>query len=219
MENTVIMITIGKRSKSEYYHEFFQEKGIKSSFGTFASGTASQEMLDYLGIGNIEKCIIFSFMTMDKSQEILNEINSREMLKKIGEGIAVTVPISKIDSLKSLNTLVGEVSFKEGEGYTMDTENELIVIITNRGYSTEVMEVARGAGAKGGTVIHARGTGTESGEKFFGSLIGAEKEMIFVVAKSDISNDIIKAIKEHNETNKNWEAMVFALPVSDTAGL
>lgn len=214
-----MMITIGKRSKSEYYHGFFQEKEVKSSFGTFAYGTASQEMLEYLGIGNLEKCIIFSFMTMDKSREILHEINSREMLKKVGEGLAVTVPIGKIDSLKSLNTLVGEVSFKEGEGYTLETEFELIVIIANRGYSAEVMEVARGAGAKGGTVIHARGTGTESSEKFFGSLIGAEKEMIFIVAKSDISNGIIKSIKESNETNKNWEAMVFSLPVDDIAGL
>lgn len=64
-----------------------------------------------------------------------------------------------------------------------DTLHELIVVILNQGYVDLVMDAARDAGAYGGTVIHAKGTGMEQAEKFMGVSLAAEKEMIFIVAK------------------------------------
>ena len=39
-----------------------------------------------------------------------------------------------------------------------DQKHELIVCIVNAGFSQNVMEAARAAGAQGGTVIRARGS-------------------------------------------------------------
>ena len=140
-------------------------------------------------------------------------------LKKIGVGLSFTVPISSVGSKKALKVLVGEVSETETEGYEVETENEVIVVITNRGYVDKVMDAAREAGAGGGTVIHARGTGLEQAEKFFGATIGAEKEMIFIVTKTANRNKIMQAIKTEAGINTDAQSILFSLPVNEVAGL
>ena len=220
MENIVLNITIGERSKSEAFLKFYKENHIDLSLGTFGKGTARKEMLDTLGLGSSDKCVIFSFMTEDRSKEILKEIEKNMQLRKIGVGLSFTIPISSIDSLSNLKKLVKGIDVnKNGEGYSVDTENELIVVVSNRGYAETIMEHARKAGAPGGTVVHARGTGHESSEKFFGTIIGAEKEMIFIVTKVEKREAIMKAIKENAGMDTPSGAVTFSLPINDTAGL
>ncbi len=220
MENMVLAITIGERNKSEKYLQFFKENGITYSLGTYGKGTATKENLDMLGIGSAEKFVIFSFMTMDKSKEVLKEMERRAHMKSIGVGISFTIPLESVDSFRTLKNLVENIDVdKESEGYAMETENQLLVVISNRGYTETVMDVARKAGAQGGTVVHARGTGGIDAEKFFGTTIGAEKEMIFIVTKQEFANGIMTAIKEQVGTNTPSGAISFSLPVCDTAGM
>ena len=82
-----------------------------------------------------------------------------------------------------------------------------------------VMDAARGAGAYGGTVIHAKGTGMEQAEKFMGVSLAAEKEMIFIVAKKEQKNDSMKAVMEQAVLETRAKSIVFSLPVTETAGL
>ena len=42
---------------------------------------------------------------------------------------------------------------------------EVIIVLVNSGFSEVVMDAAREVGARGGTIIHARGTGTKDMEK------------------------------------------------------
>ena len=42
-----------------------------------------------------------------------------------------------------------------------DTRYELLLVVANQGYTGSIMDAARTAGAGGGTVIHAKGTGME----------------------------------------------------------
>ena len=72
---------------------------------------------------------------------------------------------------------------------------ELIIAICNKGHTEDVMECARGAGAGGGTVLHAKGTaGSEYAEKFFGLSLVDEKEIIYIVSKKDAARlaDVVK---------------------------
>ena len=81
------------------------------------------------------------------------------------------------------------------------------------------MDAARSAGAYGGTVIHAKGTGMEQAEKFMGVTLASEKEIIFIVAKKEQKNDIMKAVMEQAGMQSKAKSIVFSLPVTDTAGL
>lgn len=108
---------------------------------------------------------------------------------------------------------------KEEETILKETEYELIIVILNQGYSNIVMDAARGKGAGGGTVIHAKGTGMEKAEQFLGVSIAAEKEMIFIVTKAKGKNEIMKAIMEEAGMDSKAKSIVFSLPVTSTAGL
>lgn len=213
------MITIAEKNKSENYISYFAQNGVNLTLGRYGKGTANKEMLEYLGVGSTEKCVLFSFLTLKKSKELLKEMEKKMQLRKVGAGLSFTIPISSVGSKKTLDLLFGDISNEEGEGYEMETENEVIVVITNRGYVDKVMEAARAAGANGGTVIHARGTGIAQAEKFFGATIGAEKEMIFIVTSSSKRNEIIKTVKAEAGINTDAQSILFSLPVTDVSGL
>ena len=97
--------------------------------------------------------------------------------------------------------------------------HDLIVIIANQGSTDLVMDAAREAGATGGTVIHAKGTGTELVQKFFGVSIATEQEMIFILTRSETKKPIMKAVMSKAGIHSPAQALVFSLPVGDIAGL
>ena len=73
------------------------------------------------------------------------------------------------------------------------------------------------AGAGGGTVLHATGTGMEGAAAFLGVELVNKKELVLIVSRTSQKNTIMKAIME--EANPKAGAIVFSLPVTDTAGL
>lgn len=52
-----------------------------------------------------------------------------------------------------------------------------------------------------------------------GVSLAAEKEMVFIVTKTELKNDIMKAIMKHAGLDTKAKSIVFSLPVTDTAGL
>lgn len=99
------------------------------------------------------------------------------------------------------------------------TSNELLVVISNQGYTELVMDAARAAGAAGGTVIHAKGTGMEKAERFLGVSLASEKDVIFIVSRTEKKNEIMQAIMQNAGLQTRAKSIVFSLPVTDTAGL
>ena len=101
----------------------------------------------------------------------------------------------------------------------MNFDYELIVVILNEGHSDMVMDAARSAGAGGGTVLHAKGTGSKRGEKFFGVSLADEKDMVYIIAYADEKAAIMRAINENAGPGTKAGAICFSLPVSSVAGL
>ncbi|MCL2154289.1 MAG: P-II family nitrogen regulator [Leptospirales bacterium] len=78
----------------------------------------------------------------------------------------------------------------------MESNNTLITFIVNHGDAYDVMETAREAGAKGGTIVNAHGTGKEGDVEFFGIKLMSEKEMLLIVAEKDLAQKILNAVKD-----------------------
>ena len=98
-----------------------------------------------------------------------------------------------------------------------DTRYELLLVIANQGHTGSIMDAARAAGAGGGTVIHAKGTGMEGAARFLGMELVNEKELVLIVSRTARKNAIMKAIMDGADPKAG--AIVFSLPVTDTAGL
>lgn len=96
---------------------------------------------------------------------------------------------------------------------------EIIIVIINEGFSDVVMNAARDNGARGGTITHARGTGTKEMEKKYGIVITPQKEMIYILVNSKIRDDVMSAINKVAGTDTNAQGLIFSLPVSDVSGL
>ena len=102
----------------------------------------------------------------------------------------------------------------------MTTNNhEVIFAIVNSGYSEEVMDVAREQGARGGTILNARGVTSAEAATFFGISLHAEKEILMMVVERSIRDDILNAIYKQMGMSKKAQGIAFSLPVSDVAGL
>ena len=96
---------------------------------------------------------------------------------------------------------------------------EVIFAIVNEGYAEDVMDVARQQGARGGTILNARGVAREEAAAFFGITLNVEKEILMMVVPKDIKNDILNAIYKEMGMAKKAQGIAFSLPVTDTAGL
>ena len=66
-----------------------------------------------------------------------------------------------------------------------ETTYELVVCIINAGFSQIVMEAARAAGAKGGTILRARGTANPESEEFFNIPVQPDKEMVMILVPKE----------------------------------
>ncbi len=102
----------------------------------------------------------------------------------------------------------------------MKTDNhEVIFAIVNEGFAEDVMEVAREQGARGGTILTARGVAREEAAAFFGISIQSEKEIVMIVVPKDIKDNVLNAIYKEMGMAKKAQGIAFSLPVTDTAGL
>ena len=100
------------------------------------------------------------------------------------------------------------------------TDNhEVIFAIVNTGFADEAMAVARANGARGGTILNARGVAREKDAAFFGITIHAEKEILMLVVEKSDRDNILNALYKEMGMDKKAQGIAFSLPVSDAAGL
>lgn len=215
-----MMVTITNRNLAKKFVEFYMQSGLEVSAATVGAGTAASEILDYFGLDGSEKIIIFHIVTGDKWKEVKQGLQRRMKIDIPGIGIAFTVPLSSVGGKKALNYLTcGQEFVKGDESVLKETKYELLVVIANQGYTEMVMDAAREVSATGGTVIHAKGTGAEKAEKFLGVTLVPEKEMLFIVAKKEEKNNIMRAIMDKAGLESKAKSIIFSLPVTDTAGM
>ena len=220
MSELYMMVTITNRNLTKKFSAFYQEMDVDVSVITVGRGTAASEILDYFGLDGAEKCVMFQVVTGEKWKELKYGLQRKMQIDVPGIGIAFVVPISSMGGKKALNYLTDGQNFIKGEESSLkDTKYELLVVIANQGYTELIMDAAREVHAAGGTVIHAKGTGTQHAEKFLGVTLVPEKEMVFIVVRKEQKNDIMRAIMDKAGLESKARSIVFSLPVTDTAGM
>ena len=220
MSKLFMITTITNRNMVTKFLSFYKENQMAVSLVTLGVGTANSEMLDYFGMESSEKAVIFGIVTDEVWSSIKKGLQSKLRIDVPGTGIAFTIPLSSIGGKRELLFLTEGQKYEKGEESTLkETKHELLVVIANQGYSDLIMKAARSANANGGTIIHAKGIGMELAEKFLGVSLASEKEIIFIVAKKEQKNEVMKAVMQNAGMESKAKSIVFSLPVTDTAGL
>lgn len=220
MSRVSMLITVSSRKKISEFVKLYEKYQIEAGTISLGRGTAASEVLDYLGLEDEEKGIFFSVITENTWKKLRKGLQKELQIDIPGTGIAFTVPLSSIGGKRTLAFFLDGQEFeKEEETELKDAKHELIIAIANYGYTTKVMEAARTGGATGGTVLHGKGVGMKRAEQFLGVSLVSEKEVIFIVSKKEEKNAIMNAIMEKTGIGTKAGAIVFSLPVTETAGL
>ena len=203
--------------------EMFDEASLPMQYRMSAVGTASSEMLDVLGLGGVDKSLFVSFLPKYLADKMLVKLNKTLKLEAAGSGIAFTLPLSGVNNLlfKMLRHYeeTEEQTGKKGDGVMAEYKYVMIASIVNQGFSEEVMNAARSAGAAGGTIIHSRRVGDQNALSLWGLSIQEEKEIVMIVADNEHKLDIMKAISEKCGMHSDAKGIVVSLPIDNVVGI
>ena len=101
----------------------------------------------------------------------------------------------------------------------MNKGYKCILAIVNNGFSEVAMDAAKACGARGGTILHGRGTISKDAEKFFNISIQPEKEIVMILAKNELIDSILKGLYNAIGTSTQAQGIAFALPVDEVVGI
>lgn len=101
----------------------------------------------------------------------------------------------------------------------MRYKHEAIFCIVNSGYSEAVMDAAKKAGARGGTIINARGTAGKEAETFFHITVQPEKEIVMILVTKEIKDTVLNALYEEVGLDTAGQGIAFSVPVDSVVGL
>lgn len=215
-----LMMTVTGRDRIPDFIQLYHDKGLETHLLSLSHGTAPKDYLRYLALDETEKTVVLSVVTGRKWLEVKKAMSVRLRIEAPGVGVAYIVPLSSVGGKRELMFLTDGQGFEKGEEQALKgTEQELLMVICNQGYSETVMDAARTAGARGGTVIHARGTGQAKAERFLGISLASEKDVILIVTAIEQKNDMMRQIMQDAGPGSKAGAIVFSLPVTDTAGM
>lgn len=219
MNDLKYLMTITHRECVEEYIDFMKKIGVPSVHVEMCKGTASESIMNMLGLEHSEKVRLTSALRTTQKDKVKEFLINRLNITDSGNGISILVPIDGIGGETSKRYLTGEEPIEKTEENNMDSSKYvLIVTIADNGNVEDIMNSARKAGATGGSFVRAHGTGTEVA-KFFGISIAEEKEIIYIVAKREKRDDIMYAIMNTEGFKSKMHGVVFSLPVEGVLGI
>lgn len=177
-------------------------------------GSVKNELLNMLGVLDVRKEIFLTIVDAGLEDELYNEMSRKFHLNKSNHGIAFSLPLKS--ALKVNGDKYKSNTEKKG---VKDMDYEAIFVIVDKGLSDDVLDAAEAAGSKGGTVIHARGSGAEKKEKLFNIEIEPEKDIVLILSKEDMMDQIVESIEEMLKITEPGAGILFTLDVNRTLGL
>ena len=213
-----LVITIHDRIELYDLMMFYERKNVAPVITMLGRGTATENQLSALGLEPMQKALIAGVISGKEIPGFFKEAKKEFMIDVPGNGIMMTVPLKSVTGGRTLAYMTNQREMNK-EMPKMEFNYELIVIIANSGHIDDVMDVARTAGADGGTGIHAKGTGAKFSDRFFAVSLADEKEVIFIAETKAKKAAIMKAVAEQMGPATPAGAICFTLPVSEIAGL
>lgn len=182
--------------------------GITGGTVLIGTGTFKNKFLDFFELNENSKEIVFLLSTTKVLHDISNDVKLTK--KKIGVSFSLDV-----------EAIIGSINFKENEeiGGNSMSEQKSIFVIVDKGNGSKVVDIAIEAGARGATIINARGSGIHETSKLFSLEIEPEKEIILMVISSEISRNVVTAIQEKMELSMPGRGILFTQNIEEVYGI
>lgn len=223
MEPFRILVLITNPKLAKKATKLFTDGAIPMHYKLHVMGTASSEMMDILGLGSIDKTLLISVLPKRFADEMLRKLRKALKIGTPDSGIAFTMPISGANNyvvrmLKQISEEAAKAMERKEEPMAQ-LKHVVIASIVNQGYSEEVMNAARAAGASGGSILHSRRVGNEKATEFWGFSVQEEKEIILIIANAENKLAIMQAISDACGIRSDAKGIVVSLPIDAVIGL
>ena len=206
------VVNMGDASK---IFKIAKKYGVQGGTISIAHGTVHNRLLEFLKLNEIRKEFVSMIVDRESAEETMKAISEDMAFDKPNHGIAFSHSVSEV--------IVKHKNVKSEEDESMEEVKKdmynAIYVIVEKGKADDVIEAATKAGARGGTILNARGAGTKEAQKFFSLEIEPEKEKAFIITKSDMKDTIVEAINKHLEVEKAGNGIVYVLDVKEAYGL
>lgn len=220
-----LVIAITREEDQKKLEEVLDSMNAPLCFQFRGKGTAPSEMMDIFGLRGTTRLLTVALISKSQVQPLFELMNTQLSFRHRGGGIAITVPVSGCQShvLQILNDAERE-EMKEalkGDEEAMKEKAEYAVIWVSvaSGYSDEVVDAARNAGAKGGTVMKGRRRSSEQVSHLFGISMQEEQDFVMIVVPKEKKNETMAAITGVCGLGTDAHGVVLALPVDEVMGL
>lgn len=219
MPNTnqiMMLFSIVGRGNGKKYMDMLSSKGIAFHMQMTAHGTAPSEMMDIFGLGNTDKDVVISYATRRQSNAYIEEI-TKDVGASTGYG-----GLMMCFRLSAINRLTAEIitrndpdsDEKGGVKAMANTHKQQLILITvNQGFTGQVMQTAKKAGAMGGTILRARLASAEKLEQYGDIAAQEEKEIIAILAPAGVASKIMEEVNKEHGFHTEACGTITALPV------
>jgi len=196
--------------------------GVRGGTISIGRGTVQNRILEFLKINEIRKEFVSMVVETDIVTEAIQGISRDMGFDKPHHGIAFSHRVSEV--------IVNCKDMKDTDNEHTDNQNmkvkevkeimyNAIYVVVEKGKAEDVIEAATEAGARGGTILNARGASTQEMQKFFSLEIEPEKEKVFIITKADQKDVIVEAINQHLKEAEESNGIIYVLDVNEAYGL
>ena len=227
MENTQkkmsvqILMLITTPKLADKAAKMLQKEHLPLQYRFNAEGTAPSEIMDMLGLGSVDKCVLISITQKHQADDILKKMRGGLQMNAVNSGIAFTISLNGVSNLiirlLSQNGDSNDKLTGKDSSIMAETKHTLITAVVNRGFSGDVMNAARSAGAMGGTVLHSRQLGESEAIALWGT--DEEKEIVMILADAESRLAIMQAISENCGMHSEAKGLVMSMPIDSVTGI
>lgn len=217
-----ILMVITSPKLADKASDLFRKGAVPIQYRLNAEGTASSEILDMLGLGSVDKRVLISMMPKRFADIMLDKLHYELQMDVANSGIAFTIPLVGANNmmLQMMSQDTNKNSAEREEKSAMaEAKNVLIATIINRGFSEDVMDAAKKAGASGGTVLHSRQLVNDEVNTFWGINVQDEREIVLIISDAENKVNIMQAINEKCGVSSSAKGIVMALPIDSVIGI
>lgn len=207
-----MLVVIVEHNKASKVLHLADEKGVTASVAMLGRGTASRTIFDYLGLNDKKKAVLMLFGKTEEIMDLADYLVEKLEMDKPNHGIAYIE--SAFNVFGTEDNANGSENIKRGENMY-----NAIYTIVEKGNADDVIEAAQKAGSRGGTVMHARGSGSEEARKVFNMLIEPEKEIVLIISEEAKTKDIVESIRKETGIEEQGKGIIFVTRVEQTYGL
>ncbi len=206
-----VMTLIISEHQANHFIDIIKEKSLYDGIVFLAKGTVKNSFLNLIGLKNQKMRLIDVLIESENSKEIMDYTAEKLKLNEPNHGIAYLTSRRMVKDEKgesnASNTIGEKTMFKK------------ITVIVNRGMADDVMDIARESGARGGTILHGKGTGTKNAAKLFGMEVEPEKELVLIIVPTEIEEKVVKNLYDNLEMQNSGNGILFVEDITDVRGI